>query len=78
MIDIANPRAPSTVRSRTEEMKYDVYLRNLHRRYFYKFYPFKIRRGFRTEVYTPVRNFIERNFPRLFRTLKKVKDRRRL
>jgi lipopolysaccharide biosynthesis glycosyltransferase len=74
MIDITNPRAPIRTLSTTEEAEYDVYLKSLHRRHFYRFYRFKIRRGFRTRVYTPVRNFTERNFPGLFTTLRRLKD----
>jgi lipopolysaccharide biosynthesis glycosyltransferase len=72
-IDLANPRVARRVWSKAEEEYYDRYLKNLHKRYFYKFYRFKLYRGYR-RAYMAVRNFTEHNFPKIFSTLRKLKE----
>jgi lipopolysaccharide biosynthesis glycosyltransferase len=72
-MDIDSPRHPKRVWSKAEEENYGLYLKNLHKRFFYRFYRFKLYRAFRI-VYMAVRNFVEYNFPRLFRNLQKIKD----
>lgn len=49
-IDLANPRAPKIELNESEEAHRDSYLKNLHLRYFYRFYCYKISYFFKARV----------------------------
>ena len=74
MIDLASPQDPKRILSEKEEAEYDYYLKNLHKRYFYKFYRAKIFH-FYNIIYVSGVIIMKQKFPELYKILKKIKDR---
>jgi len=65
MIDLVNPQASKKILSKKEEGEYDVYLKNFHKRYFYKFYPVKMF-YIGKRVYVSGIRFLKNKFRKLF------------
>jgi lipopolysaccharide biosynthesis glycosyltransferase len=71
MMDTANPRAPKKILSALEEAEYDFYLKNLHKRYSYKFYRYKIRYFCTYNKYRFLAGaFLRKNYPEVYKLLR--------
>lgn len=73
-LDLANPQQAERALSKTEEAENDFYLKNLHKRHFYKFYRAKISYFYR---YNKLRlfagAFLRNNYPRVDKLQRKLR-----
>ncbi len=75
MLDIAKPQVPERILSKQEEVQYDFYLKNLHKKNLYKFYRYKISFFYR---YNKLRRFadifLKNNYPRIYKLQRKLRN----
>ena len=73
MIDTAKPQDTKKILSKREEEEYDFYLKNLHKRYFHKFYSYKIRYFCTYNQYRFLAGaFLRKNYPKVYKLLRKL------
>jgi lipopolysaccharide biosynthesis glycosyltransferase len=77
MIDLASPQDSKKTLSEKEEAEYDFYLKNLHKRYFYKFHRAKISTLFRItvdelKIFTSI--FLKNNYPIIYRIQRRLRN----
>jgi lipopolysaccharide biosynthesis glycosyltransferase len=78
LIDLANPKPAKRIVSKEEEAHDDVYLKNLHQRYFYKFYRYKINFLFRfyfNRLKMRAGTFLMNHYPQAYLLQKKLRNR---
>jgi lipopolysaccharide biosynthesis glycosyltransferase len=75
LLDVAKPQAPERILSQQEEVQYDFYLKNLHKKNLYKFYRYKISFFYR---YNKLRRFadifLKNNYPRIYKLQRKLRN----
>jgi lipopolysaccharide biosynthesis glycosyltransferase len=75
MIEIAKPQVPEKRLNKQEEGEYDVYLKNLHRRYFYKFYSYKIRYFRKYNKYRLLAGaYLRKNYPQVNKLQRRLRN----
>ena len=73
LIDIANPQTPKKILGKTEEAEDDFYLKNLHKRHFYKVCRYQMLYFFwKLRSYTGI--FLKENYPGVYKMQRKLRN----
>ena len=78
LIDLAHPQPAKRIKSKEEEAHNDLHLKNLHQRYFYKFYRYKIFYFFWfriNKLKIRAGTFLMKNYPHLYKLQRKLRKR---
>lgn len=75
LIDITNPQTPKKILSKKYESEEDFYLKNLHKRYVFKFYRYKISYFYRFNKYRLRAGiFLKENYPQIYKLQRRLRN----